>query len=161
MIIKDMKPFISNEDLKETKGDSFFVGGRLFEVSIDHECILILKPRTELEFMWDNHYIEIIKEFNNFLGYWEDIGDRYGNNVEDTALIKIDKFNYVYLGKEIYSFETDEEILDYAAGKAYGKNCVYEMLDSFKMKNTVKNFTLIHGILTFPDEDENGNKNEE
>lgn len=144
--IKNTKSFISNEDLKEINGIDFFVDVRSFEIAIEYNSILILKPRTELEFQWSSIYCSIVEEFNNFLGIWCEVDDIHDQNGKNSALIKIDKFNYVYLGAEIYSFETDEEILNYGKRKAYGKNHSYVMQAIIAMEkdNSVKNLKVIH-----------------
>lgn len=79
----------------------------------------------------------------------------------DLILIQINEFRYVYVGDKIYSFDTNEKILDYISpmGRndvpypvAYGENNIYFMLDhkfihksELKTPVTVENSMSLYG----------------
>lgn len=62
-------------------------------------------------------YSEKILNFDDFQGYW--VGFDFGKYriAGNTNLIMIDKSHYIFVGSEIYSFETDKssEILDFVS----------------------------------------------
>lgn len=115
-------------------------GGRPFKVIITNDGIQI--------YTYLNHdqpeYNILLHTFPEFLGYWSGYDSSYihpkctepshGNSL----LIQISKTKYVYIGDNIYSFETDDIILDYISPVgnndvpypiAYGKDNIYFMLD--------------------------------
>ena len=82
------------------------------------------------------------------MGYWYGFdtvpGPLHGNSI----LVKIMNKRYVYIGSEIYQFDTNEEILDYVSPVgnndvpypiAFGEKNVYFMLDKrFIAKNELE-----------------------
>lgn len=81
---------------------------------------------------------ELIFEFIDFMGYWTGFDSSPDQIHGNSVLIKISNNKYVSVGHDIYSFETDEKILDYVSPignndvpypVAFGENNVYFMLD--------------------------------
>ena len=72
-------------------------------------------------------------------------GEKFDGN---SILVKIDKFNYVFIGHEITRFSTelqDDEIIDYTSTvgnnyvpypTAFGKKCVYMMVDHTRVEKS-------------------------
>ncbi|AGF84841.1 hypothetical protein QJ854_gp941 [Moumouvirus goulette] len=92
------------------------------------------------------NYKIIVVKIDKFIGYWygydSSINQMHGN----TILIKITTNQYMYIGPEIYEFEThNDEIIDYVSPVgnsdvpypvAYGKKFVYFMDDKKKVKKS-------------------------
>lgn len=115
-------------------------GGRPFKVAINKENINI--------YIYDTSNPEIYKKkilsIKNFIGYWYGFdaspSPQHGNSI----LVKINNKKYIYIGSEIYQFNTKEEIIDYISPignsdvpypVAFGKENVYFMLDRVYIMN--------------------------
>ncbi len=111
---------------------------RPFKVVADNKGIQIFTYKIVTEDYQTEDYTKLVKQFTNFFGYWSGYDSSpykfHGNSI----LIQISKNEYVSVGWEIYSFKTDEEILDYVSPVgnsdvpypvAFGENNVYFMLD--------------------------------
>ena len=81
---------------------------------------------------------KFILEFTDFIGYWRGFDSSPDKMHGNSVLIKISDNKYVSVGNSIYSFETDEKILDYVSPVgnndvpypvAFGENNVYFIPD--------------------------------
>lgn len=145
--------FISKESLIGCS-PSYFTGQRSFEMVAEKDCMLILIFKDEEEFIWANTYTKIVMELRDFLGYWPNVSFDPGDE-NNGVLIQVKKFEYIFIGEEVYSFNTEEEILDYIHPKALSKNNVYFLPEKkgaeidksklWKVGNKMININIIHG----------------
>lgn len=87
-------------------------------------------------------YDILLLTFSKFIGYWYGYDILYHDH-GNSILIQLTTTQYIYVGSEIKSFETSEEILDYISPLgnsdvpypvAYSDNYVYFMLESQYVK---------------------------
>jgi len=167
-----------NNDLKITIKNSYFTsteikntqdyrihdnGGRPFKVLICNKAIEIYITKPEPQYDEEQSYNHMIKRYTKYKGVWigYDSGDgrpAHGNSI----LIQISDKEYVYIGSTIYSFETDEKILNYVSPVgnsdvpypvAYGEKNAFFMLDgltialdSIDIEPTIENGEDMYGI---------------
>ena len=121
-------------------------GGRPFKVIANQNGIYIYTHANK--YFEDYDYNILVKEYNQFVGYWSGFDSTPYKMHGNSILIKIDTYNYVYVGSEIFSFRTDEEIIDYISPVgnndvpypiAYTQNYVYFPFDkSYLFRNQLE-----------------------
>ncbi len=140
--------FVSKSDLRDELRtyEIHDNGGRPFKVIANENGIYIYTHDNK--YFEDYDYNIFVKEYNQFVGYWSGFDstsyEMHGNSI----LIKMDKYNYVYVGAEIFSFLADEEITDYISPVgnndvpypiAYTTNYVYFPFDkSYLYRNQLE-----------------------
>lgn len=146
------KSYIEKKDMNSEKKYTIIDnGGKPFKIKANNKSISV--------YTYDDN--KLIKTFTKFNGYWkgyDPISKRHGNSI----LIKVSDTEYIYIGSEIYSFKTKDEIIDYLTPignrsnvpypVAYGTDNVYFMLDKKFIKKDeletpakVKNAEKIYG----------------
>lgn len=129
------KSFIPKNKLTQ-KNKIYYVhdnGSRPFKVIINNRAIHIYKFSYESE-KYDTDIIKITKYSGYWYGYDSSGYRQHGNSI----LIKISDNEYIFVGWEIYSFKTNNPIIDYISPLgnsdvpypiAYNDSYVYFMLD--------------------------------
>uniref|UniRef100_A0A6C0CBD1 Uncharacterized protein n=1 Tax=viral metagenome TaxID=1070528 RepID=A0A6C0CBD1_9ZZZZ len=137
-------------------------GGRPFIVNVEPGEINILVGDTTYK---------RLKPIKDFEGYWTGYDASPYKNHGNTILIKINEHKYIYVGCEIFSFRTKEEILDFISPLgnsdvpyplAYGTENIYFLCersyvraDQMHLEPTVLNaeelYGEFYGHITFPD----------
>ena len=180
--MKNTNSYIPKNKLS-SRNKEYFIhdnGGRPFKVIANNQGISIygICINTDTD---SPAYPKLIKHITNFLGYWSGFDSSpylmHGNSI----LIQLTKRKYICIGWDIYSFETDSEILDYVSPVgnsdvpypvAYDKDNIYFMnekvfskANKFKTVPNVANAEDIYGEFykTIPhskpsDKTESGNK---
>jgi hypothetical protein len=132
-------------------------GGRPFKVIANNKGISIygicINKETD-----EPQYPKLITKITNFLGYWPGFDSSpylmHGNSI----LIQLTKTKYICVGWDIYSFETNSEILDYISPVgnsdvpypvAYDKDNIYFMND--KVFNEASKFKTIANVVNAED----------
>ena len=142
------KTYISRSDIKEPITYKIVDNGdKPWRVTITPTKITINTFKTETEdYKWKD-YTKLIQEIDEFEGYWTGYDSRElvkhidwsGNSL----LIKIDENTYTSIGYNIYTFRTNEKIIDYLSPMgnndvsypvAIGENNVYFMMDHQTIK---------------------------
>lgn len=138
-------------------------GGRPFTVNVQEGMISIMAGETSYK---------RIKQIKNFEGYWSGYDASAYKMHGNTILIKMNKHKYMYIGCEIFTFRTKEEILDYISPMgnsdvpyplAYGTENIYFIcehsyvrIDQLQLKPTVQNaedlYGEYYGHIVFPNE---------
>ncbi|XWV25752.1 hypothetical protein QJ857_gp1336 [Tupanvirus soda lake] len=117
-------------------------GGRPFKVVANKNNIRIYKGQYD-EDIDEDIYNEMILEFTEIDGYWDDFDSSPYKMHGNSVLIKLSDNEYVSVGWEIYRFKTNEVILDYVSPVgnsdvpypvAFSENYVYFMLDKEMIK---------------------------
>lgn len=116
-------------------------GAQPFKVVVNKKGITIYKETRVAN--KKSEYKEVILELKKYLGYWSGFDaspyKMHGNSI----LIQVTKFHYIYVGWDVYEFDTDDEITDFIAYMgnndvpypvAYGEKYVYFMLDKKMIK---------------------------
>jgi hypothetical protein len=137
-------------------------GGRPFVINVEPGEITILTGDTTYK---------KIKQIKNFEGYWTGYDASVYKFHGNTILIRINKYKYIYVGCEIFSFKTKEEILDFISPMgnsdvpyplAYGTENIYFLCersyvksDQLHLEPTVINaeelYGEFYGHITFPE----------
>lgn len=118
-------------------------GGRPFQISIDTSGIDIQKINKS------ENYDKAFKFLTKFDGYWFGYDTSIHKQNGNSLLIKLHKHKYMYIGSEIYEFDTTDEIIDYFSHVgnsdvpypvAIGTQNIYFMLDcAFISINNLQN----------------------
>uniref|UniRef100_A0A6C0C985 Uncharacterized protein n=1 Tax=viral metagenome TaxID=1070528 RepID=A0A6C0C985_9ZZZZ len=155
------KSFVSNKELTEKKRKYLIHDNekRPYQVVVDNTGLYIYTYATyEKKY---TIYSKLLKKVTNFKGYWRGYDPSpyamHGNSI----LVQLSIHKYLYVGQDVYTFSTSDEIKDYVSpiGKsdvpypvAYGVDNVYFMIDNcYVHKNeletpvTVKNAETIYG----------------
>jgi len=126
-------------------------GGRPFRVIANNKGIHIFIEREEDKKnqigSYPMQYNKLIKKITNFLGYWSGFDSSpyktkmHGNSI----LIQLTKKKYMSIGYNIYTFETESEIIDYVSPVgnsdvpypiSYDKDNVYFMIEQVYIKRS-------------------------
>ena len=85
-------------------------GDRPYRVIIENGIINVYKKEN-------NKYDNLILTIKKYIGYWYgiDLGNSYPNHNGNSILIQETITKYIYIGNDIITFETTEEILDYVS----------------------------------------------
>lgn len=138
--------FISKEQINH-QGKIYDIhdnGGRPYKVVAKDQEITVFKQTLINESAWKDderyskEYTEKVLHIHDFFGYWfgydSSIRECHGN----TILIKVSKNKYITVQQNMYSFETDDEIIEYVSPignndvpypVAFGSTNIYFMLD--------------------------------
>lgn len=111
-------------------------GARPFTISVDKGHIYIYDKNDILLFT--------IKKFQHiFIG--DNIKNKTPETVGNSIIIKMDKYVYIYIGQQIYKFESKDEILDYKSPignndvpypYAIGETYTYLLAEKVYIKNS-------------------------
>jgi len=137
-------------------------GGRPFKVMANSKEIIIntldynssddKNIQTEgCECDLDKYKYDYLMNIENFMGYWEGFDSSPTKMHGNSILVKITDNSYIFIGWEIYNFETDDIILEYISPVgnndvpypiAIGTNFVYimtekKMIEKTKLKKPV------------------------
>ena len=91
---------------------------------------------------------EQILKISDFLGYWPGFDYCSDNYIGNSILIQISKQEYIHIGQNMYTYKTDDTIIDYASPIgcncnnvihpiAFGTNNIYFMLDQLCIKKLI------------------------
>lgn len=142
---KNTKSFIKKDKLssRNKKYEIHDNGGRPFKVIANEDGINIYTYAT-----WNENpkYDVLLLTIKKFIGFWPgfDTGI-YTTSHGNSVLIQETKTQYIYIGSEIYRFETSEEISDFISPignsdvpypVAYSENYVYFMLEGKYVQKT-------------------------
>lgn len=133
-------------------------GGRPFKVVANSSGIYVYKKEKQDDDDEDEDneddeendedngiYTNLVFKVNKFLGYWTGFDSSPYKMHGNSVLIRVKNNRYIFVGWNIYQFDTDEEILDYISyvGNsdvpypiAYGPEYVYFMLDKKRIKKS-------------------------
>jgi hypothetical protein len=124
------KSFIKKEELTSRKREylTHYNGGRPFKVVATNRGIEV----------YSNTEKKLLLLIKRFKGYWAGVDPKDAKMRGNSILVQKTKKSYISIGREILSFETEEEINDYVSPVgnadvpypvAYTANYVYFMLD--------------------------------
>lgn len=136
-------------------------GDRPFVVNVEQGVINILAGTTSYK---------KIKQIKNFEGYWTGYDASVYKEHGNTILIQINEHKYIYIGCDIFSFRTNEKILDFISPLgnsdvpyplAYGTENIYFLCErsyvkanQMQLEPTVANaedlYGEYYGHITFP-----------
>lgn len=160
--MKKSKSYFSKDKLTN-RNKNYLIhdnGGRPFKVVINNTGINIYTYVSDgyVEDESKMKYNNLIYTITNFLGYWSGY-DSSPHNIpkmhRNSILIQIKENEYIYVGSEIYQFETNDIILEYVSPVgnsdvpypvAYSNEKVYFMLDNkFINHNDLENPITVKG----------------
>jgi len=98
------KSYVKYENLKKKKYYIHNNGVTPFKVKILKDAIIASTNYCE------KGYNYRIFKLTKFLGYWKGVGSEYTGS---TILIRINFHKYLYIGPEIFTFNTDDKIYDF------------------------------------------------
>lgn len=120
-------------------------GGRPFLVVANKKAITVYTDDNYNNFDRPDEKLKYETEcvkFTKFQGYWSGLDSSPNKMHGNSILVKINDHKYVFIGLEIYSFETKDVIQDYISPVgnsdvpypvAYGKDNVYFLIDNSYM----------------------------
>ncbi len=153
--LKTTRTFVTKGNLTD-RNRTYYIHdneGRPFKIVVNCRGIHVYtfpsyeagRPNSQL------HYTIFLRRFKRFMGYWTGYDSSPYAMHGNSLLIKISKYRYVFIGSEIYSFETndvfmEDEIFDFVSPVgnsdvpypvAYGYDNVYFMLDKQKVDRCI------------------------
>ena len=133
--------FVNRKNIKPKKYITHDNGGRSFLVNVSKDIIQIYKSNFNFDYEpKKSDFTILVKEFNNFDGYWYGLDNSYKNiKINGTSiLIQIKPKEYIIVGTYVIKFVTNEPIIEFRSpmgnsdviySYAWSENKIFNLID--------------------------------